>query len=159
MQPMESSEGDVRNYRHCWKKSVGMFAWRWEVARDRVSLEECYLTFYRICHLLCDFCSASCFCLYFKYSPTCGPSSRRIAGNDSRKSKTAEVQSISMEVILPQEFSVYFRNPVYCFRTLNCYIRCRIAGRLWSERSDSAWYEQLQPVLLWQFDDVVDACR
>ena len=160
MQTTEWPEGDVRNERHCWKKSVGMYALLEGGERRWVSLKKCNLVFCRIGHLLCDFCSASwCFCLYFKHSHTCGPPSRRIAWNYSRKSKTAEVQAISMEVVLPQEFGVHFWNAVYCFRTLNCYIRGWISGRLWSEWSDSAWYKQLQSVLLWQFDDVVDACR
>jgi hypothetical protein len=39
---------------------------------------------------------------------TGGPPSRRVTGDDSRKSKTTKIKAISVEVIFPQKFGVDF---------------------------------------------------
>jgi hypothetical protein len=92
-------------------------------------------------------------------SLTRGSSPWRVTGNNPWKSKTTEVQAISVEVIFPQKFCMDFRNAVYGFGTLDCYIGRWPSGRLWSKRSYRTRYEEFQFVLFCQFNHIVYTCK
>lgn len=78
-----------------------------------------------------------------------------VAGDDSRKAQTAEVEAEPLVVVFSEQLGVHLAHTVDGARPLHRHVGSRVARRVWPERADRARHEDLQTVLFGQLHHVV----